>query len=70
MKTKLCLFEGNCVSDKIFYLFLIPDHSQKCCFLYAIYGHANKKEVVSQMFVAMRWLKAIWKNISAFNLLL
>lgn len=48
MKTRLCLFEANFVSDVIFCFFLIFDHNQKHCFLYAIYGNSNKKEVINQ----------------------
>lgn len=64
MKIRLCIFEGNCVSDS-FCLLLILDHNQKHCFLCAVYGDAHKKEVISQFFVAMGWLRVIWKNVSA-----
>lgn len=34
--------------DTVFCLFLIFDHNQKHCFLYAIYGNADEKEVINQ----------------------
>lgn len=48
MKIRLCVLEGNCISDMIFCLLLILNHSQKHCFLCAIYGNTHKKEVINQ----------------------
>lgn len=54
MEIILCLFEGNCVSHIIFCLFLVFDHNQKHCFLYAVYDKVNKKGGYRSVFVAMR----------------
>lgn len=43
------VFKGICTSDILFCWFLILNHNQKYCLLCAIYGNANKKEVINQI---------------------
>lgn len=52
---KACLKEIG-ASHVIFYPFLVFDHNQKHCFLYAVYDKVNKKGGYRSVFVAMRWL--------------
>lgn len=48
-ENKMLLIGGNCTTEIIFCLFMIFYHNlKKHCFLYAMYGNANKKEVVNQ----------------------
>lgn len=37
MKIKLCLFEGNCTSEIIFYWFLVFDHNERKALLSICY---------------------------------
>lgn len=49
MKIILCLFEGNCVSHVIFYLFLVIDYNQKHCFFYMLFmTKLIRREVIGQ----------------------